>query len=57
MQVSKDILSMSEEILEIFDPERVKQSDISKVQQEESKGNKWDKLEKSIEKEEKLEEI
>ena len=60
MKVSKEIYGLSEEILDLFDPERLKTKDInvaSKEQEYKPTDSKFDKAIKQQDKEEKIDEI
>ena len=57
MKVNKEIFDLSENILNTFDPKRMKQNEILNVEKTKSVSNKWENIEKGIEKQEKLDEI
>lgn len=58
MKVSKEIYDLSEDILNEFDPDRMKQREIEKIKSENtSASSKWDQMEKEMDKEERLEQV
>lgn len=58
MKVKKEVHDLTEEILNLFDPARLKEKEIVEAGKEENKArDKWDKIEKQHEKEEKMDEI
>jgi len=60
MKVSSEIHALSQEILEMFDAHRIKQRTINKVNEEQktpANANKWDKLNKEMVKDEKIDSI
>ncbi len=50
MKVNKEIFDLSENILNTFDPKRMKQNEILNVEKTKSVSNKWENIEKGIEK-------
>ena len=57
MKVQKNIFDLSEQILEHFDPQRIKQNEIKSVGTPKLVGNKWTNLEKQMDNDDKIEEI
>ena len=58
MKVNKQIFDLSENILNTFDPQRMKQNEIANIKnQKPAAKNKWDQIESGIDQEEKLEAV
>ena len=60
MKVSKEVFEISEEILNCYDPERLKNSKINEIKASSkvpTTGNKWDNLSKQLDQDEKIEEV
>ena len=57
MKVSSQLYNLSEQILDNFDPARIKQNEIKSVGEVKDTGNKWTNLEKQMDKEDKIQEI
>ena len=57
MKVNAQLYKLSEEILNNFDPARLKYNEIKSVGEVKDTGNKWTNIEKQMDKEEKIQEI
>lgn len=58
MKVDRQIHGLANEILDSFDAHRVKNREIGQVKNQEIKGsNKWEKIEKEIERDDKVNEL
>ena len=59
MKVNKSMFDLSEDILSTFEAKRLKSQEIDQTEKsaKTDTGNKWDKLEKQMDKEEKIKEI
>jgi hypothetical protein len=58
MKVSKEVFAISEDILDHFDPDRLKKVEIDKIKSEDtSASSKWDQMEKEMDKQERLDAV